>query len=99
MEETDPWYEEKVSWIEVIGIESKGKLVALRSYSPIFEFQIGTRIMKYMGMKNKGSTQKEEKNKGHECLILKNLRVLPVLKWKNEGLAHKCEKSGNCLKF
>ena len=22
------------------------------------------------------------KNKGHECLILKNLRVLPVPKWK-----------------
>ena len=59
--------------------------MALRSYSPIFEFQIGTRIMKYMGMKNKGSTQKEEKNKGHECLILKNLRVLPVLVGKNEG--------------
>ena len=31
------------------------------------------------------STQKEEKSKGHECLILKNLRVLPVLIWKNEG--------------
>ena len=36
-------------------------------------------------MKNKGQYSKIGKNKGHECLILKNLRVLPVLKWKNDG--------------
>ena len=38
-----------------------------------------TRIMKYEGMKNKGQYSKRGKSKGHECLILKNLRVLPVL--------------------
>ena len=34
------------------------------------------------------STQKEEKSKVHEYLILKNLRVLPVLIWKMKGQRH-----------
>ena len=41
--------------------------------------------MKYNGMKNKGQLSKRGKNNGHECLVLKNLRVLPVLKRKNDA--------------
>ena len=68
--------------------------MALRSYSPIFEFQIGTRIMKYMGMKNKGSTPLIPPRKNAVLWAEGHPRNEAVKALKNETIAEWKSKSG-----